>query len=52
MGDMADTAAPIRGTAGRSPGEVPTMSTDYGYDLWWLVIINSAVFIIFALRTH
>lgn len=24
------------------------MSTDYGYDLWWLVIINSAVFIIFA----
>lgn len=30
------------------PGEVPAMSTDYGYDLWWLVIINSAVFIIFA----
>ena len=24
------------------------MSTDYGYDLWGLVIINSAVFIIFA----
>ncbi|MCP8999425.1 isoprenylcysteine carboxylmethyltransferase family protein [Pseudarthrobacter sp. RMG13] len=24
------------------------MSTDYGYDLWWLVILNSAVFIIFA----
>jgi hypothetical protein len=24
------------------------MSTDYGYDLWWLVIANSAVFIIFA----
>ena len=30
------------------PGEVPDMSTDYGYNLWWLVIINSAVFIIFA----
>lgn len=24
------------------------MATDYGYDLWWLVVINSAVFIIFA----
>ena len=24
------------------------MSTDYAYDLWWLVILNSAVFIIFA----
>ncbi|MFD5277644.1 methyltransferase family protein [Pseudarthrobacter sp. NPDC058362] len=24
------------------------MSSDYGYDLWWLVILNSAVFVIFA----
>lgn len=30
--------------AGKGPG----MSTDYGHNLWWLVAINSAVFIIFA----
>jgi protein-S-isoprenylcysteine O-methyltransferase Ste14 len=24
------------------------MSTDYGYSLWWLVVLNSAVFIVFA----
>lgn len=24
------------------------MSTDYGYNLWWLVVFNSALFIIFA----
>lgn len=34
--------------AGRTPEGVPGMPTDYGYDLWWLVILNSAVFIIFA----
>lgn len=34
--------------AGPGAGKDPDMSTDYGYDLWWLVIINSAVFIIFA----
>jgi protein-S-isoprenylcysteine O-methyltransferase Ste14 len=24
------------------------MSTDYGYNLWWLVVFNSALFIVFA----
>lgn len=58
MEATADTATPaIRGTAGRKlgeglpaqgPGKLAGMSTDYGYDLWWLVILNSAVFIIFA----
>ena len=51
MEATADTVAPpIRGTLGEGPGagKVLDMSTDYGYDLWWLVIINSAVFIIFA----
>lgn len=33
--------------SGRNRAEAG-MSTDYGYDLWGLVIINSAVFIIFA----
>lgn len=41
---MAAMGAPVGARAGMGPD----MSTDYGYDLWWLVILNSLVFIVFA----
>lgn len=34
--------------AGARTGMEPDMSTDEGYDLWWLVILNSLIFIVFA----
>jgi protein-S-isoprenylcysteine O-methyltransferase Ste14 len=46
--DMAAGGRPGTDPVDPGPEEVTAMSTDYGYDLWWLVIINSAVFIIFA----
>lgn len=33
---------------GGRAGMEPDMSTDYGYDVWWLVILNSLIFIVFA----
>lgn len=33
---------------GGRAGTGADMSTDYGYDLWWLVILNSLIFIVFA----